>query len=664
MGDFPRSLNYDIESSILNIQGDIEIEVKFRNTKLDYQKFNRLIKYLENDDKYQQSHSVTTDYYQKNKRFTETLSGTYLTTKTSLRKPIIFDFRDIELKVTISNEEKKESSLPKKFLFKRNKTRSTFTHDNLQIDLTEIKQDDIIFYELEIEVVNYEEFNYKKFTNKIIEIYDILINPYGDITRFFNVSMGGNKDNKVLNYHLVSKARDLNFRDITNDGLLDNYTISVKADGVQKFLAFHKSGIWLLWPVLNNIEQSYKLISPLTEEFKYLENSIFTGELLTEENYKNVTKVYTNYVYFPFDTTVYKGEDVTSKNYLERRKYLEEIDKKQIGRILKINEKKIFKYEKNPEDFHSKVREAFKHQEEVDYITDGLIFTPIYSNYIAVGQNKPKKLRVLSKFQDVCKYKIPKDLTIDFKVKNGKLFSIEKSFDMINYRLDDPEKYEGKIVEFEPEFDNRDITFVPRKIRLDKSDPNRFDVAKEIWGNLQDPILPETLKGENAKMLMKYHGQIKRNIINIQEGYVIDIGSGKGGDLDKYWINNKIKKVLCIEPNQEFGEEFIRRMLLKRYTSKFKLIIGGGEDCDKIINNIEDYFPDDFRNHNLNINFMISLSFFWKSDTYLDSLVKTIDTIKELYDSRNGNRKVLVNFFTIEGERVQKCLKNLEMILN
>ena len=659
MNDFPRSLNYNIESSILNRSGNIEIEAKFRNAKLTLENFNRLIKTIEDDKTYHESHSFTTDYYQKNKRFTETLEGVYITTKTSLIKPIIFDFRDIEIKVTISSEEKKESSIPKRFIFKREKKRTTFSKDNIQLDLTEITQDDIVSYEVEIEVINYEDFNYKKFTTKITEIYDILKNPYTSIIKFFNVSMGGNKDNKILNYYLISQARDLNFRDITNDGLLNHYTISVKADGIQKFLVFHKTGIWLLWPILNDIEKSHIWISPLTEEFEYLENTMFTGELLSEEDHNRISKINTKYVYLPFDTTVYKGENITHKNYLERRKYLEEINEKQIGKVLKIYEKKIFIYQNNPEDFHSKVREAFDYQEEVDYKTDGLMFTPINSPYITLGQSKPKNMRVLGKFPDVCKYKLPKDLTIDFKVKNGKLFSLGGNFNLAEYRMDDPDKYENKIVEFEPEFDNRKITLVPRKIRLDKSEPNRIEVAKENWNNLQDPILPETLKGENAKMLMKYHGQIKREIINIQEGYVIDIGSGKGGDLDKYWYNSKIKKVLCIEPNQEFAEEFTRRMLTKRYNNKFKLIISGGEDCDKIISNAEDFFPSDFINHNLNINFMISLSFFWKSDVLLNSLIRTISYIRELYHSRKGNRKILINFFTIEGSRVQNIFKEL-----
>ena len=39
-------------------------------------------------------------------------------------------------------------------------------------------------------------------------------------------------------------------------------------------------------------------------------------------------------------------------------------------------------------------------------------------------------------------------------------------------------------------------------------------------------------------------------------GDVVDIGAGKGGDISKYVQNKKITKILAIEPNEEFVEEF------------------------------------------------------------------------------------------------------------
>ena len=99
-------------------------------------------------------------------------------------------------------------------------------------------------------------------------------------------------------------------------------------------------------------------------------------------------------------------------------------------------------------------------------------------------------------------------------------------------------------------------------------------------------------------------------------------------------------------------KKFKRRRSLKNLKGKeFRIIKSDGEETDKIINEIKEYLLPKMNNKRdiLNINMMISLSFFWKDEEMLNSLVNTITQIRELY-----NGKVLFNFLTIEGSRLKR----------
>ena len=109
-----------------------------------------------------------------------------------------------------------------------------------------MNEDDNIKYEVEIEVINFKEFSFSQFKKKVIFVYNLLVNYGESIILFFNKSMGSTKGGRYLDSSKISHARDLQIPDLTNNGLLDHYTISIKADGKLTFLIFHEEGIWLL----------------------------------------------------------------------------------------------------------------------------------------------------------------------------------------------------------------------------------------------------------------------------------------------------------------------------------------------------------------------------------------------------------------------------------
>ena len=353
--------------------------------------------------------------------------------------------------------------------------------------------------------------------------------------------------------------------------------------------------------------------------------------------------------------------DLRNHNYLTRYSKCQNIYDKVFGNIL-VNQKHIYRYKATVDSLNETVIGVYKIIDKLNYYTDGIIFTPIKSPYIAAGQNVSNKYRKLSNYLDVCKYKVPEDLTIDFKVMEDGvhttkgLFLGADKFPIKDWSFDLSNKKEliGKIIEFKPYEDSEGrIIYEPVRDRTeDKGVPNSKYVAETLWRLRYLPIEKNTLEGKSIQLMKRYHNQVKERLINNMSGFVIDIGSGNGSEMPKYLKNNKIKEVLFIEPCQEFIEEFKRRRSTYDLKGKeYRIIKSGGEETEKILNEVKEYLLPKIKNKsdNLNINMMISLSFFWKDKEMLDSLVNTITQIRELYKG-----KVLFNFLTIEGSRLRK----------
>jgi FtsJ-like methyltransferase/mRNA capping enzyme len=117
-----------------------------------------------------------------------------------------------------------------------------------------------------------------------------------------------------------------------------------------------------------------------------------------------------------------------------------------------------------------------------------------------------------------------------------------------------------KIVE--TRFENN--RFVPSRIRLDKEFPNKYSVAMDNWEDIIFPIdhrelilrvfSPEMYSYKRAVRSMKY--EIFKVIPN--KSVVLDIGTGFGGDLNRY-EEMKVSKIIAIEPSKDNYDELMRR---------------------------------------------------------------------------------------------------------
>lgn len=663
---------YDITKQIsfiiskLSTLDNLEIEAKIR--KIDESDFELLRDLL--TSRFEKIDSYSIDYYIKEKRITEQ-DGKYIDTSKKKQFEQFLTIGSKSIKFNVAEEESKVVTKKdiKDFDFKREKERISFVDGNVRIDLTKVTRNKEVNYEFELEVVDPKRYNEREFGDKITFYFNVVNNYLESTVSFCNemLSNGKIKDKDEIKYGLVSRPRDLLKTDITKpNSILKGFTASIKADGVQYFLIIYKYGVWLM-----NQKGEKMRVGPLDDKFRELKGSIFAGEYIVREKLKEGTKFEFLAFFLPFDTISYKGKSVVDNNYLDRVSYFSDIKGTEIVskgvNILKIGEKKIFDLGEDSDSFYKGFRECYLEKKNIIYQEDGYILTPKYSPYVANGQNRPKRERTLARFLDVCKWKPVEKRSMDFLVMGGKIHTYERKrnqvFQGLTYSLDFPESLEGKIVEFFPVFEDESISLKPERIRDDKTFPNKTETVLEIVKSYTEfnPITEKTLLGKDTNLMREFNNNfIKSKLINDLEGYIVDIGAGKGGDLAKFGYNSKIRKVLSVEPNKEFSTEFKRRLSLSKFKNKFYLLEETkGEDSETIIQGMRDAFPEDFGDQKMTITFMISMSFFWSTEENLAKLANTIIQIDKEYKIRGGKMRTEIVFYTIDGYKVEDLFKKI-----
>lgn len=656
-----------LEISKLSSLDNLEIEAKIR--KIDESDFQFLREILTNQ--FEKIDSFSVDYYLKETRITEK-DGIYTNTSKEKVFEEILPLNKKSIKFNASVEDSKIAT-KKDILgydFKREKERISFIDGNIRADLTKVTRNKEVNYEFELEIINPKKYNEREFGDKITFYFNVINKYISDTYSFCNkmLSKGKVSSEDEIKYGLVSRPRDLLKSDVTKpNSILKGFTASIKADGVQFFLVIYKYGVWLM-----NQKGEKMRVSPLNDKFRELKGTIYAGEYIVREKLKEGTRFDFLSLFLPFDTISYKGKSVVDKNYLDRVSYFSDIKDMEIVtngvNTMKIGEKKIFDLGEDSDSFYKGFRECFLEKKKEIYHEDGYIFTPKYSSYLANGQTKPKKDRTLNKYYDVCKFKPLEKRSMDFLVKEGNIYSYDRKkhqlFRALEFDLEFPESLEGKVVEFFPIFEGDKITLKPERIRVDKVFPNKTETIDEIVRSYTEfnPITEKTLLGKDTTLMRLFNNNyIKNKLINDLEGYVVDIGAGKGGDLSKFGYNSKIKKVLSVEPNKEFSTEFKRRLALSKFSNKFHLLEETkGEDTEAILKGMRDGFPDNFGSEKMIITFMISMSFFWSSDDNLGKLSTTIKQIDREYRSRGGKMRTEVVFYTIDGYKVEDLFKKIK----
>jgi SAM-dependent methyltransferase len=288
---------------------------------------------------------------------------------------------------------------------------------------------------------------------------------------------------------------------------------------------------------------------------------------------------------------------------------------------------------------------------------DGLIFTPDTA-YSSASTRFKLGERVLTKHPDICKFKLPSMITVDLQIGKSGFASIVLAWDrttkaLVEFRgtpeyplievMESPLLAEGVVIEFRIE-DSRLYATRPRD---DKDRPNDYEVVVNNWADAHDPITVDTMIGESFQLVRYLHNRVKGELfartLTGEHLTLLDIGSGRGGDLRKM---SGYERVYAVEPNADHREEFSRR-LRGEPREGVRLIPAYGQDTEVIREAMRGERADV-------ISLMLSLSFFYQSD---ELLARLVDTLRSCL--KPGGTIIAL---TIDGDKVTNVLGSSRVV--
>jgi hypothetical protein len=535
-------------------------------------------------------------------------------------------------------------------------------------------------YEIEVELLKNENLDsFEKALAVTLKLVLDTISLYTEKERYqivneINSILGSSKRGVIDNFPIV-QARNLKLRDMVYGGLIGNsntgYSVTMKADGIRKLLFFAKTGVYLVSPPSSIMKISESEITSLT-------GTILDGEMIPlDKRLPGSPK--TNIWYLTFDTLAWnRNINIQNTSHLERLNLAQKVADIIKSNLLQVNTK-TFRSFQTPKEFFEIMRDMLRERYHLTYKQDGFMFTPQNVAYNPHSDNHPLYKRILTDMPDICKWKPKNELTIDFQIQwrmdsslpSGRrieLYSNERGKPVLfSFNGDIPIDHlnpltinlpNNSIVEYG--YDTEKKMLVPTRVRHDKVLPNKLDVARDVWSDIQDPIEESTLRGDDFILLRKYHNRIKKKLFDLvlqdsekedpnfkkkqANKTLLDIGSGYGGDLGKWKIFDRI---ICVEPDPEHVKELEKRIVTYNMQDKIKIVIAGGQETKKIREAVEEFLGKGAKVDV--VSSMLSLTFFWQSENLINSLVDTIvSNIKE-------NGKYI--FLTMDGELVEQTFE-------
>ena len=439
---------------------------------------------------------------------------------------------------------------------------------------------------------------------------------------------------------------------------LQNAPTTVKLNGTRFFLLMAQGCNWLLMPPYTVVK--FGEIADTSYDGTYIDGEL---EQTVDEKTGDL-----KYIFHGFDILFYKGADVRMKPHNVRYEMV--TDACSIFRD-NITFKTIPKVYFTGGSLYDRIRSA--HNAYIRMITkdkdsaDGIIIQSPYKYSGGYTLNKAKNF--IDQFATY-KWKPSDQLTIDFKavaatldlvkdldfprinkknVDKAFILKIKKGPLLQPFRQTTPVKYDGDMILdsktikafnltgdiVECKWDYKGNQFIPVRSRDDRSHPNYIDTATDVWEDIHNPVKISTLTGDDLILLRKRHNIIKDLMINkyIKKGAtIVDIGSGRGGDLSK-WRRAGIKKVYAVEPSfdeskkDDFSvntrEEFIKRLKEEQKLKgapDVELVKYGIENTKQIKNIVKGDTID-------TVVSFFSLTFMAENEAKFTSFMKTIDLL-------------------------------------
>ena len=483
-----------------------------------------------------------------------------------------------------------------------------------------------------------------------------------------------NQDNNLESMY-INKPRNLKLDDMLQKKFADSY-VTIKYDGERKQVWVCPTGTYLLSPPRDIVKIS-------TESIVVGSEDIFLFDAETQGIY----------IYI-FDAMILNSRGITSDVFADRLRLYTKVYQRMTHTVgeYEIMLKEYFTegsiYNKTNDALYT-IKEEYEKDPDLEEFEDGLIIQPAhfgeYKNPFTFKWKPADKMTVdlllrrvsperyegaMAQIEERKENSVDNgDWIDDARSEDGTLYSISAGLKggkliqftgtyrskVTGYVLVDDDSLDGKVVELH--FDTEEKRFKVYRVRYDRTRPNGDDVVRSVWMDIMNPISEETLRGVTMKVMRRYHNLYKRNALalNFRSGdSILDIGSGRGGDLSK-WRTLGLRKVFAVEPNEENLEEFKKRYeegnferslsveFLNYRAEQWKSIgkaLGGAS-----INGITSFF---------------SLTFFFKNEKRLRGLLKTLSLIphrgKFVGSVMDGGRVRDLLRIKPDDERVEKLL--------
>lgn len=539
-------------------------------------------------------------------------------------------------------------------------------YDNYELEIEfidEVKDIDFIITSLQNQIASVLKEIDKGYILKIKkeEIYKDIKNLLSNRYTFIKNSV-----NLDFNRNLVSKVLTLK-RSNLGEIETKRYAVTEKADGLRMLLFQGNENVYL-------INSNNEIRDILTEKGFKLKCKTDNSSLIDGEFVDKIG-------FMAFDILIYKSEDVTHLNLIERHKLLDEFVKS--CKSKKIQMKKFYitiddntsaKLKTQKESgIYDLTRQVLS--TKYPYEIDGVIFTPIDATY----WNK-----------ETYKWKPPEQTTIDFLARLHKSDSeimtfylfvgINTSEDRKKTKVisnDEYRKLFPKIKKntnyyptlFDPsfiwkieterakKFNIRDNIVVELfwngeewdflRIREDKTSGylkfnnnfgNNWKVAIDNWDTIIKPITENMITGKetvpffvdkaekktNIKAMRRFHNYIKNYSYETYANdvdWLLEIAGGRLGDLHK-WINAKIKNVVVTDIDREalqIGRERYDSLTKKPKTKVFEIIADAKENIQEILKSEKLAKSFDV------IACQFAIHFFFENEKILDKFISNVD---------------------------------------
>lgn len=572
-----------------------EIEIRFQN--IFGTEFGKLFSHFMKSKNYYFNNitSVSNIYYTNGSNYSyrsitfnenNKISRPFNQMKTEIDKFFVYDW---DLKI-VKSEETNINEIPVQgFNIERR-------HKNTFLFYTPITTDSLYNFELSLSVVITEyPTNVKKFP---VKTYEVELERKFGLPKYWNVYKVQtaliNILNIIHNYNPLPKTIKVDLMNsfsrfnidtdpmkiaaqvipLTTENIMEfltvNYYYSLKVDGQRKLLIMKSNlGTFLMnfesTDNFNKIDNKLPSIERIGYPFKFHNESEVLMILDTEVEYKD-GEIIIHIFDVIFDSL---HINIRVLKFNKRYLYLQQVfkDIKNIKNLfyknLKIDIKiKKFSLFHNLEDIIPTINYVYQTD---NY--DGVIFQPdvVYNDLShRIFKWKPRYMNtidfLISCNKPLFKNKqyevlIPVDRTQkpykenNYEIwKNNELFEYKTSFSLNNFVV---ECFFHPIIK----------RFVPTKIRFNKKFPNKDSVIESNFNIIRNPISLNYFKGIGMKFLRKAINSFKTTLLKKYGGTLLDIGTGQGGDINKWDLNKKgFDKVICYEPSSQMLDELQSRL--------------------------------------------------------------------------------------------------------